>query len=126
MLRIRTLFKFSGLISSLPERSILPRRFHDEFTSPEPLIPAKKPLKPVQQKPIPTAVAGKYQAFRDADATVILDVDEERQRLQDTLLEAEIAEENAHDDDETAESASSIYAGLNLERKLYTRVGSCD
>lgn len=115
MLRIRTIIKCCTSAAATPLLRQHVRRFHDEFTTPEPRIPAKKPPQE-SQKPIPTAVANKYQVFRDADATVILDVDEERQRLQDSILAAEIADaENA--DTEAEDGTDSIYAGLNMERK---------
>lgn len=85
----------------------LRRCFHDEFTTPEPV---SKDKAGAAKQSVPTAVAAKYQAFRDVDATVILDVDEERQRH---MLELVEAEETSVDQD----AAADIYAGLNMERE---------
>lgn len=101
MLKLR---KISGiariyLTQSIPVTlSQAPRNFHEEFT----VAPAK-PTK-VQLKTVPTAVASKYQLFKDDDASVILDIEEERQRLTD--------------DTSSEETLPDIYAGLNLERKI--------
>lgn len=52
----------------------------------------------------PTAVTSKFEIFRDEDATVILDVEEERAKL-DTIVE-------------TVESVHNPFKGLSLTRKL--------
>lgn len=50
-----------------------------------------------------TAVTSKFEVFRDEDATIILDVEEEREKLNSVI--------------ETEESIVDAFAGLNLERK---------
>lgn len=71
------------------------RKFHEDFTTPPPVV-----------KTVPTAVADKYRVFRDRDSSVILDVEEERQRLTDQSV----------DDADDLAAVNGIYAGLNLER----------
>lgn len=102
MLKLRIL---SGIARTTYKTQILPvtvsissRYFHEEFAVP-PLKPAKIP-----QKTVPTAVASKYQLFKDDDASVILDIEEERQRLTDITS--------------SEETLPDIYAGLNLERRF--------
>lgn len=62
--------------------------------------------KPGEDKNIshPTAVTSKYEIFRDENATVILDVEEEREKLNTNV--------------ETEESVADPFEGLNLKRKL--------
>lgn len=81
------------------------RQFHDEFNQKRPPPPNSEE---VVAKLVPTAVAARYQVFKDEDATVILDVDEERQRLSADSGEA----------DQESDSLPDIYAGLNMEREL--------
>lgn len=102
----RTLPSTASVIINQPQL-LQPQRcgFHDEFTSDKP------PLLPTKSKTIPTAVASKYQVFRDIDATVILDLDEERQRERGS--DADSGTINI-DGDESVDP--SIYAGLNMER----------
>lgn len=52
-----------------------------------------------------TVVTSKYEVFRDEGAPIILDIEEERERLNSGI--------------ETIESIPSAYAGLNLERKFW-------
>lgn len=89
------------------------RLFHDEFSSPDPPKPKKHPEQRDQHVPSAASIANKYQIFRDVDATVILDVEEERQlqRQQDkegTQLEVE--------DSDDSKTLPSIFNGVNLER----------
>lgn len=85
---------------------ILSRHFHDEFNT-----ALKKPTN--NAKDVPAAVASKYQVFKDEDATLILDVDEERQRHNEDV------------DDEEQEMAKDIYSGLNMEREWMVSVSLC-
>jgi hypothetical protein len=55
---------------------------------------------------IPSAISGKYQVFRDEDATVILDVEEERLKHLETL---DLPQKQYEDE----------FSGLNLESKYY-------
>lgn len=73
------------------------RNFHDEFTNP-PIPPAKEKPKP---NPLPTAVASKFEIFKDEDSTIILDIAEERMKMQKVL--------------EHEQKVDDIYEGLNLE-----------
>lgn len=88
------------------------RLFHDEFSAPEPLS-TKQPAK-IQKQHVPSAgsIANKYQIFRDSDATVILDVEEERQ-LQREQQGVTIAD---FEDPEDSKALPSIFNGINLER----------
>lgn len=54
---------------------------------------------------LPSALTGKYKVFRDEDATVIFDVNEEKKRIE--LNELNIEEDEV-----------DPYEGMNLERKL--------
>lgn len=83
--------------------------FHEDFTTsvpPSPLIVNKNGTKPT----VPTAVADKYQVFRDHDSSIILDVEEERQRMTTDTITS---------DDDDINVADKIYSGLNLERRLF-------
>lgn len=82
------------------------RQFHDEFNQPP-------KTEVTATKLVPTAVASRYQVFKDDDASVILDVDEERQRLS---AEGEL-------DEMVEQTLSDIYAGLNMERKCSVEKG---
>lgn len=59
---------------------------------------------PIDQA-IPTAVANKFQIFKDDDSSVILDIDEERLKLS--------AESEAE------EAMPDIYAGLNVQSEFW-------
>lgn len=100
MLRFR---KLSGIARIIYKTQSIPvtlsqssRYFHEDFT-----VPPVKPTK-IQLKTVPTAIASRYQLFKDDDASVILDIEEERQRLTDGMS--------------SEETLPDIYAGLNLER----------
>uniref|UniRef100_A0A182PTV6 Mitochondrial assembly of ribosomal large subunit protein 1 n=1 Tax=Anopheles epiroticus TaxID=199890 RepID=A0A182PTV6_9DIPT len=82
------------------------RSFHDEFSSKIPLEDVRKPKK-VKDQDVPSArsIAAKYQVFRDTDAPVILDVDEERQIHEAGLQQPE----KIHD-------LPDMYSGINLSR----------
>ncbi|XP_049297138.1 uncharacterized protein LOC125771007 [Anopheles funestus] len=82
------------------------RSFHDEFSSKVPLEEVRKQTKEKQQNvPSARSIAAKYQVFRDTDAPVILDVDEER-----LLHEAGLQQpEKVHD-------LPDMYSGINLAR----------
>ena len=55
---------------------------------------------------IPSAISGKYQVFRDEDASVILDVEEERLKHLETL---DLPHKQYEDE----------FSGLNLQSKYY-------
>lgn len=57
---------------------------------------------------LPSGFAGKYKVFRDEDAPVIFDVNEEKKRI-------ELGELNIQEEDEDP------YEGINLERNKFTR-----
>lgn len=59
-----------------------------------------------EKEHIPSAISGKYQVFRDEDAAVILDVEEERLKHLETL-------------DLTHKQYEDEFSGLNLESKYY-------
>lgn len=98
-LKLRHLTKTIQSIKCAP--STLNRFFHDEFTQP-PQKPNPFIEKKINVPATPTAVAAKYQVFRDDDAPIILDIDEERQRHSNQI--------------EIEETLPDIYADLNLER----------
>lgn len=96
--------KLSGIARTIHKTQSIPvkqssRFFHEDFT----VLPVK-PTK-IQLKTVPTAVASKYQLFKDDDSSVILDIEEERQRLTDNIS--------------SEEPLPDIYAGLNLERTFF-------
>lgn len=96
--------------TNLPRRTTAlfkTRQFHDEFNQKPPPPPNSTE---VVAKLVPTAVAARYQVFKDEDATVILDVDEERQRLSGVG--------DSGEEDQESDSLPDIYAGLNMEREL--------
>lgn len=78
------------------------RQFHDEFTNAIPKITNEKLQNPQN---VPTAVASKYQIFKDEDSTIILDIEEERQKINEQI--------------EIEESQPDIYHGLNLNRGIH-------
>jgi hypothetical protein len=59
-----------------------------------------------ERQQIPSTISGKYQVFRDEDAAVILDVEEERLKHLETLD----LPHKQYDDE---------FSGLNLESKYY-------
>lgn len=100
---VRPSFRYTRyIIAPVTKRNI--RQFHDEFNQ-NSIVP---PIKEATPKLVPTAVASRYQVFKDEDASVILDIDEERERL---------SGEGDLDDIEN-ETLPDIYAGLNMEREL--------
>lgn len=92
------------------------RLFHDEFSAPEPLNPKQPAKNQAQNVPSAGSIANKYQIFRDADATVILDVEEERQ-LQLQREQQGVTREN-EEESEDSKALPSIFNGINLEREL--------
>lgn len=88
--------------------------FHDEFSSPETLNKKRVLGESSNQLPAAGSIANKYQVFRDIDATVILDVEEERQ-LQ---LQREQNEEPQINEvpEKTGDALPSIFNGINLQR----------
>uniref|UniRef100_A0A182Q0W5 Mitochondrial assembly of ribosomal large subunit protein 1 n=1 Tax=Anopheles farauti TaxID=69004 RepID=A0A182Q0W5_9DIPT len=82
------------------------RSFHDEFSSKVPLEDVRKQNKDKQQSvPSARSIAAKYQVFRDTDAPVILDVDEER-----LLHEAGLQQPQKIQD------LPDMYSGIDLSR----------
>lgn len=90
------------------------RLFHDEFSAPEPLNSKQPANKHAQHVPSAGSIANKYQIFRDADATVILDVEEERQ-LQLQREQRPITNEDI-EESEDSKTLPSIFNGINLKR----------
>ncbi|XP_055603357.1 uncharacterized protein LOC129751717 [Uranotaenia lowii] len=90
-------------------RIIPSRLFHDEFSSPSPL--SKKPnTQDSSSVPAAGSIANKYQVFRDVDAAVILDVEEERQMHRQLQDEIDVQENKEHN------TLPNIYNGINLQR----------
>lgn len=85
------------------------RMFHDEFNSPNP--PTKKQTESVARVPAAGSIANKYQVFRDVDATVILDVEEERQ-----LQLRQNSDGNVEEDPQQNNALPSLFNGINLQR----------
>lgn len=79
----------------------LVKSFHDEFSTES---PKRKTTTDETFKTSP-AVASKFSVFSDDNATVILDIDEERQRI-------------SKDIHETEDLLADTYSGLNLESKV--------
>lgn len=93
------------------------RLFHDEFSKPSPVTVRKgNPNKPAVEPRVPAAgsIANKYEVFRDMDATVILDVEEERQ-LQ---LQQNLEEGTAEAEPQPSNALPSVFSGINLQREL--------
>ncbi|XP_058837937.1 uncharacterized protein LOC131693809 [Topomyia yanbarensis] len=87
------------------------RFFHDGFSSPEPSKEQhKRGSNDTPKLSTAGAIANKYQVFRDVDATVILDVEEERQRDQQTSLNFDT------EDFGKGAEPSSLFSEINLER----------
>lgn len=92
------------------------RRFHDEFSSPNPPTDKKSrqdALPNEARVPAAGSIANKYQVFRDVDATVILDVEEERQLQLQKNLDGEPEPE---EDPEPSSTLPSVFNGINLQR----------
>lgn len=81
----------------------LVKNFHDEFTNDSPK-PANNPTQDKIRTTSP-AVASKFNVYTDDKATVIFDIDEERQRISETV-------------DESEDLLGDAYSGLNLESKI--------
>uniref|UniRef100_A0A8D8BAT7 Mitochondrial assembly of ribosomal large subunit protein 1 n=1 Tax=Culex pipiens TaxID=7175 RepID=A0A8D8BAT7_CULPI len=105
---LRRLARQSGLASV--------RLFHDEFSKPSPPTVKKgNPTDHAAEPRVPAAgsIANKYQVFRDIDATVILDVEEERQlQLQQNLEECTADEAEP----QPGNALPSVFSGINLQR----------
>lgn len=90
------------------------RLFHDEFSSPEPPKAGQHRNKRNEQH-VPSAgsIANKYQIFRDVDASVILDVEEERQLQRQQVQDGTGAD---IEDADGSKALPSIFNGINLQR----------
>lgn len=99
---VRYLTRLSTLRTKCPCIK-LARNLHDEFAN-DPLKPVKNQIHDKPQTTTP-AVASRFNVFTDDKATIILDVEEERDRISEDVEQV---------DDLLAE----VYAGLNLESKI--------
>lgn len=81
---------------------ILAKHFHDESTNDPPKLVTNPRNKFRTTTP---AVASKFNVFRDENASVILDVEEERDRITEDI-------------EQTYNPFDNAYSGLNLERKI--------
>ncbi|XP_055628806.1 uncharacterized protein LOC129770168 isoform X2 [Toxorhynchites rutilus septentrionalis] len=82
-----------------------------EFTSPELQRNTRNEKEAQLKAPAPGSISDKYQVFRDIDATVILDVEEERQ------LQLQRDSHSALETDEPdQEELPDIFKGINLQR----------
>lgn len=79
-------------------RSVLHKRFYQDDT--------KERRTGTEKQQIPSAISSKYQIFKDEDAAVILDVEEERLKHLETL---HIPHKQYEDE----------FSGLNLESEYY-------
>lgn len=87
--KLSTTYKLQPFVSQV-------KYFHDEFISP--------PVKSLKtEEKLQPAVSAKYQIFRDENASVILDVNEERMKMIT---------------DHVIEKPTSAYEGINLESKV--------
>ncbi|XP_058462167.1 uncharacterized protein K12H4.2 [Malaya genurostris] len=84
------------------------RCFHEEFVSPKLLKNDQIDDSQERQLSAAGAIANKYKVFRDVDAAVILDVEEERLRNEQTVGNI--------NDSEQSDEHSSIFNGINIER----------
>lgn len=84
----------------------LAKHFHDEFTNDPPKLVTSLNPKNKFRTTTP-AVASKFNVYRDDKATVILDVEEERDRITEDI-------------EQTDDLLDNAYSGLNLERKIPT------
>lgn len=91
-----------SLVDQLLKRQIVHRYFHEEFKNTAP-TPAESKAKP---HPSPLAVSSKYQMFKNEDSPVILDMAEERLKIEQET--------------ETNGQPTDMYAGLNLNSKYST------
>lgn len=100
MLSLRYLSRLSPLRNNR-QCIILAKHLHDEFTN----DPTKLVTNPKDKLRITTpAVASKFNVFSDDKAEIILDVEEERQRISEDI-------------EQTDDLLDEAYSGLNLERK---------
>jgi len=102
MLGLRHLTRLSTLTTKR-QCIQLAKYFHDDFKNDPP-----KPVKEQTEDKLRTTspgVATKFNVFSDDTATVILDVDEERQRI-------------SEDNDQIEDPLANVYSGLNLERGI--------
>jgi len=81
--------------------SLIKKKFHEEFAKPL-TIEDKNKL----EGKAPGSVSSKYKFYNDEDATVILDVEEERLKNEFQPLQLETTQ------------TSSLYADINLESKV--------
>jgi hypothetical protein len=80
----------------------LPRVLVEKFYQDD----AKKRRTGIEKHQLPSAISGKYQIFKDEDAPVILDVEEERLKHLQTL---DLPHKQYEDE----------FSGLNLESEYY-------
>lgn len=80
----------------------LAKHFHDEFTNDPPKTSTNPKNKFTRTTP---AVSTKFNVFSDDNASVILDVEEERQRVAEEI-------------DQIDDVLDDAYSGLNLESEL--------
>lgn len=85
----------------LRNRNLISRKFHEEFQTKEP--PVVKKLK----SSAPGAISTKYEIFQESDSQIILDIDEERQRIADGIIDVEYDKPKIRE----------VYLGVNLESK---------
>lgn len=105
MFSLRYLTRLSYLRS---KRHCIPlaKQFHDEFTN----DPSKLVTDPKNKLRATTrAVASKFNVFSDDKATVIFDVEEERQRISEDI-------------DQTDDLLDEAYSGLNVESEIFIAI----
>lgn len=105
MFSLRYLTRLSYLRS---KRHCIPlaKQFHDEFTN----DPSKLVTDPKNKLRTTTpAVASKFNVFSDDKATVIFDVEEERQRISEDI-------------DQTDDLLDEAYSGLNVESEIFSTI----
>lgn len=100
MFSLRYLTRVSTL-RARPQCIKLAKNLHDESTN-DPPKPVKDPLRTTP------GVASKFNVYRDDRATVILDIEEERQKVSEEI-------------DKNFDLAD-VYSGLNLESKIKTSI----
>jgi hypothetical protein len=103
-LRSAKRFEFGRNLYQLYSRRVLFSRFYQDDPENRSKENGKKQGFNMSEQ-IPSAISSKYQVFRDEDAAVILDVEEERLKHQQTL---ELPQEQDKEDE---------FSDLNLERK---------
>ena len=75
------------------------QNFHEEFSN---KIHIRKPISKQNAITVPVGVSSKYDVFQDEDASIIFDIEEEREKMNQQSHENELQNE--------------IYSGLNLNR----------